>query len=118
MRGKGFLVIISMTTLLFGGCKSLLSDANHLNAFTIEQDKELGDQVAGEIASKPSEYPILPEKGNEKIYGYIRGLTNSIIQGEVSNTAVNLIGRLILSRTTRRSMLFVHQEAKYMYIPD
>lgn len=81
MRGKGFLVIISMTTLLFGGCKSLLSDANHLNAFTIEQDKELGDQVAGEIASKPSEYPILPEKGNEKIYGYIRGLTNSIIQG-------------------------------------
>ena len=69
MRGKGFLVIISITTLLFGGCKSLLSDANHLNAFTIEQDKELGDQVAGEIASKPSEYPILPGKGNEKIYG-------------------------------------------------
>jgi len=70
-----------MSVAALSGCKTLLSDANHLNAFTIQQDKELGDQVAAEIASKPSEYPILPEKGNEKIYGYIRGLTQSIITG-------------------------------------
>ncbi|HQP76829.1 MAG TPA: M48 family metallopeptidase [Saprospiraceae bacterium] len=79
---KRLFVIFSalMASMLFWQCKSFLADANNLNAFTVEQDKQLGDQVAAEIASKPKEYPLLPEKGNEKIYNYIRGLTNSIIQ--------------------------------------
>ncbi|MFZ2895319.1 MAG: peptidase M48, partial [Saprospiraceae bacterium] len=77
---KRLFVIFSalMASMLFWQCKSFLADANNLNAFTVEQDKQLGDQVAAEIASKPKEYPLLPEKGNEKIYNYIRGLTNSI----------------------------------------
>jgi energy-converting hydrogenase Eha subunit A len=78
----------------------------------------LGDQVAGEIASKPSEYPILPEKEMKKYMVISVGLPTPLFKAEVSNIAVNLIGRHTLSKTTRRSMLFVHREAKYMYIPD
>lgn len=52
---------------------------NNVNFFTVEQDAEFGAQVAKEIESNPSQYPVLPEKGNEQIYSYIRGLRNQIL---------------------------------------
>ena len=52
---------------------------NNVNFFSVEQDAEFGAQVAKEIESNPSQYPILPEKGNEQIYSYIRGLRNQIL---------------------------------------
>lgn len=52
---------------------------NNVNFFTVQQDAEFGAQVAKEIESNPSQYPILPEKGNEQIYSYIRGLRNHIL---------------------------------------
>jgi len=79
MKGYIVLLIGLVSSVIFYECKSLASGANNLNAFTVAQDKELGDQVAGEIASKPTEYPILPEAGNQEIYNYIRGMKNTII---------------------------------------
>ena len=76
MKGYIVLLIGLVSSVIFYECKSLASGANNLNAFTVAQDKELGDQVAGEIASKPTEYPILPEAGNQEIYNYIRGMKN------------------------------------------
>ncbi|HPB53427.1 MAG TPA: M48 family metalloprotease [Saprospiraceae bacterium] len=80
MKRRAVYFIALLSSTLFWQCKSFLTEANQLNAFTVQQDKELGDQVAAEIAANTKDYPILPEKGNEKIYNYIRGLTNSIIQ--------------------------------------
>lgn len=45
----------------------------------ISEDAKLGAQVSQEIESKPSEYPILPEAGNQEVYGYVRGITNKIL---------------------------------------
>lgn len=79
MKGYTVLLIAIVTSIVFYQCKSLVSGANNLNAFTVAQDRELGAQVAAEIASKPAEYPILPEAGNQEIYNYIRGMKNTII---------------------------------------
>lgn len=43
------------------------------------EDAKLGAQVAAEIESQPSKYPILPERGNEEVYRYVRGITSKIL---------------------------------------
>ncbi len=50
-----------------------------VNLFSLDQDKQLGAQVNQEILSNPKEYPVLPERGNEEIYRYIRGITSKIL---------------------------------------
>jgi beta-barrel assembly-enhancing protease len=52
----------------------------------VKEDAALGLQVSNEISSKPSEYPILSESGNEELYGYVRGITQKILNsGNVQN---------------------------------
>ncbi len=50
-----------------------------LNLFTIEQDRQLGKQVADEIASKPNEYPVLDSASNVAAYQYIYKIRNTIL---------------------------------------
>jgi predicted Zn-dependent protease len=52
---------------------------NKVNLFSLEQDRELGAQVNQEILNNPREYPVLPERGNEEVYSYIRNITNKIL---------------------------------------
>lgn len=56
-------------------CKSM----GGLNLFSIQDDKNFGLQVSREINNNPAEYPILPERGNEEVYRYIRKITNNIL---------------------------------------
>ena len=49
------------------------------NFFTPEQDLAFGKQVNQEIRNNPKDYPILPERGNEEVYNYIRSITNNIL---------------------------------------
>lgn len=72
---------VTLLFLLFslGGCKSIKKGYNELNFFTVAQDVELGKKVVAEIAANPKEYPVLPEKGNEAAYAYIRKVTNKIL---------------------------------------
>ncbi len=51
-----------------------------INALSIEDDIKLGLQTKQEISSKPKEYPLLPEKGNEQIYSYVRGIAKTILE--------------------------------------
>jgi len=69
-----FAVAISFSFL---GCD--LKSGQGINLFSIQDDMQLGLQVKQEIASNPQEFPILPERGNEEVYSYIRGLTNKIL---------------------------------------
>lgn len=56
-----------------------------LNLFTPEQDIELGREVKQQILSNPDEYPVLPERGNEQLYRYVRGITANILNsGQVA----------------------------------
>ena len=55
------------------------------NLFTVDQDIELGKQVQQQIASDPQQFPVLPERGNEEVYRYIRGITSKILNsGQVA----------------------------------
>ena len=58
---------------------SLHLSCGKVNLFSLEQDKQLGAQVNQEILSNPQQYPVLPERGNEQIYSYVRGITQKIL---------------------------------------
>ena len=64
---------LALTTLI-AGCSG-----GGLNLFSLDQDRQLGAQVNQEILSNPRQYPVLPERGNEEAYRYIRGITNKIL---------------------------------------
>lgn len=56
------------------------------NLFSVQKDVELGAQVAAEIRSKPSEYPILDSASNVAAYRYIYGIRDKILAtGEVEH---------------------------------
>ena len=56
------------------------------NLFTVQQDKELGIQVAAELASKPTEYPVLDSASNVAAYRYIYDMRNTILNtGKVTH---------------------------------
>lgn len=68
------LLVSAIATLSTFGCGD-----KQLNIFSLDQDKQLGAQVNQEILSNPAEYPVLPERGNEEVYRYIRGITAKIL---------------------------------------
>lgn len=49
------------------------------NIFTVEQDKELGIQVAQEIEGNPQEYPILDSTDYSEAYKFLYDIRNSIL---------------------------------------
>ncbi len=51
-----------------------------VNVFTVSQDKELGAQLAQEIESKPTEYPILDETQYATAYAYMNDMKQEILQ--------------------------------------
>jgi predicted Zn-dependent protease len=56
------------------------------NLFTIQDDMELGKQFSQQIESDTKQFPLLPEKGNEEAYRYIRGLTQKLLRtGKVAH---------------------------------
>lgn len=66
------------------GCNSKLLKG--VNLFSVEDDIALGLQVSKQIESDPKQFPILPERGNEEAYKYIRNITNKILAtGKVKN---------------------------------
>lgn len=69
----GFIVVSSLS------CDFTKKTVGSINLFTVEDDVKLGKQVAAEIESKPAEFPILKERGNENVYNYIRGITRKIL---------------------------------------
>ncbi len=64
-----------LVALILFGC----SGGQGLNLFSPQDDVALGRQVKEQIASDPQQFPILPERGNEEAYSYIRELTNRIL---------------------------------------
>lgn len=76
----GWLVLVVIISIN-SGCGT----GQGLNLFSPEQDIELGRQVKEQIMSDPQQYPILPERGNESVYQYVRGITNKILNsGQVA----------------------------------
>ncbi|MCO5259400.1 MAG: M48 family metalloprotease [Crocinitomicaceae bacterium] len=78
MRISLFLGILSL--FLLTGCGSSSNGGGQgINLFTIQQDKEFGEQVANEIASDPTTYPILDSVRYSSVYQYIYKVRNKIL---------------------------------------
>ncbi|MFK7937075.1 MAG: M48 family metallopeptidase [Saprospiraceae bacterium] len=68
--------LLTLIAFTFWNCNAV----NKLNFFSVEDDINLGKQVSQEIESNSSQYPLLPEAGNEQAYRYIRGLKDKILR--------------------------------------
>lgn len=62
-------------TMTLGACDK----NNNIVLFSVQNDKDLGAQVAAEIEANPTEYPILSETEYPEAYQYIRNMTNTIL---------------------------------------
>ncbi len=68
------LIIISATT--FNSCNK---DGGGINIFSIEDDKDLGAQLAAEIEADPSTYPLLSEVTYASAYEYLYDIRDEIL---------------------------------------
>jgi predicted Zn-dependent protease len=87
MLNRHLLLIPAFAVLLtadqMSGCEQA---AKEFNLLPLEQDLQLGLEVEKEIAANPAQYPILPEKGNEEAYAFVRGIAKKILDsGQVKH---------------------------------
>lgn len=76
MRIKLSITLLLLTIITFNSCTK---DAPFVPFFSISDDRSLGAQVAAEIASKPSEYPVLDSATNAAAYQYLYAIRNQIL---------------------------------------
>ncbi|MBK9192426.1 MAG: M48 family metalloprotease [Crocinitomicaceae bacterium] len=81
---KAYLILTSLiSSAILVGCGLAKDDSEvpdgGFNLFTVQQDRDLGMQVAQEIESNPAEYPILDSASNVKAYKYIYDIRNKIL---------------------------------------
>lgn len=84
MKKTVFLVITGLTLLACG----LVDKAKEqgVNMYSVSQDKELGAQVAAEIAGNQSEYPLVDSAANSELYAYVYKIRNKILNsGKVTH---------------------------------
>ena len=65
--------------IVLSNCGTSKENLPDINLFTIEQDRELGQQVAQEIDSNPQEYPILDSSSNTQAYQYLYSIRDRIL---------------------------------------
>ncbi len=80
MKNKIIFSFLSMAVLLSAcGVINEKNKGKGVNLFTVQQDKELGAQVATEIESNPNEYPILDSAQYADVYAYLYKVRNKIL---------------------------------------
>ncbi|WP_300659905.1 M48 family metalloprotease [Fluviicola sp.] len=78
------LLIASASVLV--NCNGSKKLGSGINLFPVEQDKQLGAQVAAEIDGNPKEYPLLDSASNKEIYQYLYKIRNTILNsGQVKH---------------------------------
>src|SRR5690554_3942097 len=71
--------LLFSSTLFFMSCEMTKKSISEFNLFTIENDKQLGKEVAMEIESNPQEYPVLDSAKNPVAYRYLYDIRNRIL---------------------------------------
>ncbi len=70
---QGLLLLLLSVSILQSACD------RPPNVFTVDQDKELGAQLALEIAGDPTTYPVLSESAYPVAYAYMEDMKNEIL---------------------------------------
>ncbi len=76
---KLLIVAVSFVMVVSAGCSKKENGGGGINIFSIQDDKELGLQVKAEIASDPSQFPILDPIANAAAYNYLYGIRDEIL---------------------------------------
>lgn len=71
-------ILLSALILAFGIFSSCDDNGDFL-LFSVQDDIDLGQQVAAEIASDPETYPILSETQYPEAYAYLEGMMDEIL---------------------------------------
>ena len=75
----GLAIAATMMSCGIGRDENEVPTGRGFNLFTIQQDRELGHQVAHEIESHPAEYPVLDSASNVAAYRYIYDIRDKIL---------------------------------------
>ena len=81
----GSLVLALVPTL--NGCDSIKKSVNEFNTYSLADDLTLGRQTAAQIASKPTEFPVLPEAQYPQAYAYLNQIKDNILGSGKVRTA-------------------------------
>jgi predicted Zn-dependent protease len=76
MKNFVWLLLVMATAAI--SCKK----STGFNIFTVQQDREFGQQLKAEIAANPSQYPVLPFVGNEAKYNYLYTMRDRILASD------------------------------------
>ena len=90
VKNKIFLAVLLMISMGYSACTTAGKVANGVTSFfmpNISEDVKMGQQTDAEIKSKPKEFPLLPESGNEEVYRYVRGITSNPYKHKCSRPA-------------------------------
>ena len=82
MNLKGFFIgsIICAGLIGFSGCsKDSAGGTGGIDIFTVDDDKNLGNQLVQQIASDPAHYPLLDSAAYPVAYGHINRIVNTIL---------------------------------------
>jgi beta-barrel assembly-enhancing protease len=64
----------------------LTMSCGKINLLSLEDERQLGEQAKAEIASNPTEFPILPKAQNPQAYAFIEGVATDILNsGQVEH---------------------------------
>lgn len=81
---KKFWLLTSLSIVLLtalSNCGNSKKLGSGFNLFPIEQDKELGAQVAAEIDGNPAQYPLLDSVQYKEVYQYLYKVRDNILNG-------------------------------------
>lgn len=70
---------VAMTAMAFVVSCGSKNTGGGINLFTIQQDRELGAQVAAEIDANRAQYPLLDSASNKEVYAYLYKIRNKIL---------------------------------------
>ncbi len=84
-RSRRFSVVLGLCLLVLGGIYTCTKDGK-VNIFTLEQDKEFGQQLSATIAGDPGKYPLLARNAStEPIYRLLEEMRDAILaSGEMT----------------------------------
>jgi predicted Zn-dependent protease len=74
---KWSFILLFAVSIVYVGCGG--SKGGGFNLFSPDQDLELGRQTEAQIAADPKQFPVLPERGNEELYRYVRGINTKLL---------------------------------------
>jgi len=69
-----------MRQWIMAGSFAVAGCGGGVNLFSVQDDINLGEQIAEEIASNPEDFPILPRSEYPEAYAHVEALKNRILQ--------------------------------------